>query len=112
MYRILLASAALTAGGMASAMGSAQAQHLNALEAAQINLGGATFSAYYVPMGDGYHLVTTEQSGPEKTVTRFTVVLRPGQEVKIEMPRDLGKPSVELRIDRVGNQVEIRKPTS
>ena len=88
-------------------------------QAVRTELGGdATAVSYWVSAPDGWHVVTTIDSVSGRdtdtehhAVARFSATLLPGQMQVISVPLPLGEPQWTLRIQRIGNRIEVARLT-
>jgi hypothetical protein len=109
--RALLAAAALTVAGMATA----QAAEIAAMTSHMTKLGmGCSALVYYVDEPDGFHLVVTTQRGPtdRAAVERFETVLAAGQSAAISIPRGAGETPVQVVLSNAGDHLHITEPNA
>jgi hypothetical protein len=76
----------------------------------------ATAVSYWVSAPDGWHVITTIDSvsgrdtdAEHHAVTRFSATLLPGQVQVISVPLPLGTQQQTLRIERIGDRIEVAR---
>ena len=114
-----VAFAGLLAAGLATISSSLRAsQAHNAARESQAVVTELSPNAkaitYWVIASDGWHAVTTvdtvlnrNSDAEQHAVVRFSAVLLPGQSQLISVPFSIGEQQKSLRINRVGNRIEI-----
>jgi hypothetical protein len=109
--RTLLAAAALTLAGVATA----QAANIAAMTGHMTKLGvDCSALVYYIDEPDGFHLVVTTQRGltDQATVERFETVLAAGQSAAVSIPRGAGEAPARIVLSNAGDHLHIAKPTT
>ena len=107
--RILLACALLGVFGLPS---SAGAEVISPDAGLHVRLDAVAVSIYYHPTARGYQVVITAGAEDPAGLVRFVATLVPGQDAVLSVPRGAGQPALELRLRRVGDQVELLRPVS
>jgi hypothetical protein len=87
--------------------GCAEGQEIGRMAGVDITLGEFTGILYYLPGGDGYHVVATVNSGERATPLRFSATLTPGQSVVFSVPGKIGEPEQRLEVVRTGDRVFV-----
>ena len=105
MIRIVRAALALA---LALTSATAIAAEIAPIEGAQFRLGDTSFDTFYVPMADGYRVVTTAQTADARVI-RFVTTLRSGEQATLSVPRGLGEAADEVAIVRTGAHVRIER---
>jgi hypothetical protein len=98
--------------GIMSLAAGASAEVVAPLAGLRATLDTVTVIAYYVPCDKGYQVVVTAGTENPDHLLRFVSILAPGQDVVISVPRAVGQPALQLRIQRVGDRVELDRPSS
>jgi hypothetical protein len=82
--------------------------------AIQNQIGDYSLVSYYTEEGADFRVVTTAvQLGAQPgTPIRVISLLRDGQQAELSVPQDVGKPALSVVLARVGNTLEVRKPTA
>ena len=84
--------------------GGARAETLYPMQGKTIDLGTLGGTIYYTVEPDGYRVVAT--LGTESPV-RFIATLSPEQSFSLSIPRRLGEPAIQVRIQRHGEQLVV-----
>ncbi|HMA51041.1 MAG TPA: hypothetical protein VKP60_14885 [Magnetospirillaceae bacterium] len=90
----------------------ARAEVLAADAAFQATLDAVNVIIYYHPTNDGYQVVVTAGTQDPVSTVRSVSTLMPGQEVVVSVPRGVQQPALELRLRRVGDQMEVLRPAA
>jgi hypothetical protein len=77
-----------------------------------VALGTTNVSIFYQPTAAGFQVVATAGSDHADSVVRFVSTLKPGQETEISVPRAVGQSTIELRLHRNGDVLELLRPVS
>jgi hypothetical protein len=103
----------LTAGGAAAAQTRPDVPEVTEVTT---DLGqNASAVTYWIKQADAWHVVTTVDAGTAEAaqerhaVVRFTVNLLPGQAQLVSVPGPLGADTPSLRIQRVGDHIEVAR---
>jgi len=110
VIRLLLVTALV--GGLGGLVSSARGEEVSPRDGLQIKLGPMNVSIYYETTDAGYQVVTTASSEAADSAIRFISALVPGQDVVVSVPRSVGEAALELHVRRVGDRVELIRPTS
>ena len=91
--------------------GAAAASELAPGNGHSLRLGGFDGVLYYTVEPDGYHVVATLASADAPAI-RFVATLAPGQSVTISVPQDVGEPSLDIEVARIGEAVTVSGPVA
>lgn len=92
--------------------GTAAASELAPGNGRSLHLGSYDGTVFYTVEEDGYHVVATLASGPDVPAIRFVATLAPGQRFTISVPQDVGEPSFDFEVARVGETLLVGDPAS
>ncbi|MFC0200372.1 hypothetical protein [Paracoccus rhizosphaerae] len=81
--------------------------HAEAPVAYPITLGDLHGVAYYTVEPEGLQVVATIMEGEDGTPMRNSMLLRPGQTMRLSTPGTLGQPATELELRAGANRLEI-----
>jgi hypothetical protein len=107
--RLAMASVILGSFGLSSL---AQAQVVSPDAGLQAKLGPIFVSISYRPSDAGYRVVVTASTREPDSVVRFVSTLAPGQYTIVSVPRGVGQSALEMRLSRIGDRIELERPTS
>lgn len=105
--RVLGAVVATVILGAVSLTSPARADVISPDTGLSVTLGKMTVFIYYHPTKTGYQVVTTASNEDPDSIIRFVATLAPGQDAVVSVPRGLGEPALQVRLHRVGDQVEV-----
>ena len=97
----------LLLGLLLAASRGAQAEQLREMAGFDIALGEFTGVLYYVPGGDGYHVVARVSSADRTTPLRLVATLAEGQSVVFSVPGKIGEPERRLKVARSGDRLLV-----
>jgi hypothetical protein len=98
---------ALLLGLLLAVSNGAEAEQIREMTGFDIALGEFAGVLYYVPGGDGYHVVATVSSADHATALRFTATLAEGQSVVFSVPGKIGEPERRLKVARSGDRLLV-----
>ena len=107
--RLAMASVILGSFGLSSL---AEAQIVSPDAGLQTKLGPIFVSISYRPSDAGYRVVVTASTREPDSVVRFVSTLAPGQYTIVSVPRGVGQSALEMRLSRIGDRIELERPTS
>ncbi|TWB62314.1 hypothetical protein [Nitrospirillum viridazoti] len=115
MSRSIAAHSILFSAVVAGAVGLAtvaRSETLSADTALQAKFDAVDVNLYYHPTKAGYQVVVTAGTQDPASTVRFMSTLAPDQETVVSVPRGAGQQALELRLRRIGDQLELVRPVS
>lgn len=109
VHRLAMASVILGSLGLPSL---AEAQVVSPDAGLQAKLGPIFVSIFYRPTDAGYRVVITASTREPDSAIRFVSTLAPGQYTIVSVPRGVGQSALEMRLSRIGDRIELERPTS
>ena len=97
----------LLLGLLLAVSNGAEAEQIREMTGVDIALGEFAGVLYYVPRGDGYHVVATVSSADRATPLRFMATLAEGQSVVFSVPGKIGEPERRLEVARSGDRLLV-----
>lgn len=97
----------LLLGLLLAASSGAEAEQIREMAGFDVALGEFAGVLYYVPGGDGYHVVATVSSADRATPLRFIATLAEGQSVIFSVPGKIGEPERRLKVARSGDRLLV-----